>query len=175
MRRASDAQAPPPHPPRQHRHDRGRLPPPAPLRRRGRARRGRGAVVSLRAFRQRHRRGQAHASPAAVQRRARGPETLMERVVLETGAIGIFAKMKQERRAPGLRSKAPPRARMSSRSGARGFTLGGHRLLSLYRAPTLGRAWLMEPQPAPSSWPKYLTGAWGCETPTPTLATGATP
>ncbi len=65
---------------------------------------------------------------------------------------------------------APPRNRLKP-GMLRGFTLGGHRLSSLYRAPINTRLRLMR-RKGLSSWQKYSTGAWGCETLTSLSAKG---
>ena len=74
--------------------------------------------------------------------------------------------------AGAARSRPPrqgsPRGRMSTGIPFRraGLHLGRSSAPSLYRAPTLGRAWLREPQPAPSSW--------GSEAPGPRISEGTT-
>lgn len=57
----------------------------------------------------------------------------------------------------------PPR-RLLKPGALRGFTLDGHRLRSLYRILSQTRLRLTA-RKAPSSWFKYRTVVWGCETP----------
>ena len=68
--------------------------------------------------------------------------------------------MKKHKARPG--HDAGPQTWGASRHDRGGFSIGGHRLSSLYRAVRLARFWLTNPS---SSLSKYSTGARGCETP----------
>ena len=71
----------------------------------------------------------------------------------------------------GARS-APPRSLLKP-GALRGFTLDGHRLRSLYRSSVQTPLRLIA-RKAASSWLKYRTGVWGCETPSLPQAKGTT-
>lgn len=58
---------------------------------------------------------------------------------------------------------APPRS-LLKHGALRGFTLDGHWLRSLYRIPVQTPLRLIA-RKGSSSWFKYRTGVWGCETP----------
>lgn len=64
----------------------------------------------------------------------------------------------------------PPRSLLKP-GVLRGFTLDGHRLSSLYRIPVQTPLRLIGRKSA-SSWFKYSTGVWGCETPSLPLEKG---
>ena len=64
---------------------------------------------------------------------------------------------------PATEAKAPPRIahRFDAVHATRGFTLGGHRLLSLYRGSTRSALTLTGGKRTISSWQKYLGGSGG--------------
>jgi len=59
-----------------------------------------------------------------------------------------------------IRSATLPRAQAGAHQG-RAFSLGGHRLLSLYRRPRIIATMLkFDLKPPFSSWSKYLLSSW---------------
>ena len=73
--------------------------------------------------------------------------------------MGIWT-MKKRKARPG--DDAVPQTWGASRHDRGGFSIGGHRLPSLYRRMKVQRFWLTKPS---SSLQKYPTGVLGCETP----------
>lgn len=69
-----------------------------------------------------------------------------------------------------LMDLAPPRGWLKP-GAPRGFTLDGHQLSSLYRA-TVQTPLRLIGRKVSSSWRKYSTGVWGCETPTAPFVKG---
>ena len=84
------------------------------------------------------------------------------------GGMSICATKKRKVR-PG--TGAGPQTWGASRRNQGDFSVGGHRLSSLYRAPSLARFWLTNPS---SSLRKYSAGVWGREAPTSTVRQEAT-
>jgi hypothetical protein len=83
--------------------------------------------------------------------------------------LSICTKKKRKAR-PG--DDTGPQTWGASRHDRGDFSLGGHRLSSLYRPHKVTRIWLTNRS---SSWLKYSAGEWGREAPTfATMQRGAT-